>query len=220
MIRLDIGNPDMPPDEIVVEKLYASAKQGAHHGYAGYRGLPVFRQAVADYYARRFDVTLDPDTQVVPLIGSKEGIVNMALAFLDVGDLALLPDPGYAPYAAGARLAGADFVTFPLLAENGFLPDLDAIPADVADRARLMWLNYPNNPTGAIADLDFLARVVDFARQSQHPAVLRRPLQRCDLRRLRRPQHFAGRRRSRTSPWSSTRSRRPSIWPDGGSGWR
>jgi len=165
MIRLDIGNPDLPPDDAVIEALYASAKRPEVHGYSGYRGLPTLRRAMADYYARRFSVTLDPDRQVVPLIGSKEGIVNMALAWLDGGDLALLPDPGYAPYAAGARLAGADFVTFPLLAENSFLPDFDAIPAAVAGRARLMWLNYPNNPTGAVADRDFLARAVDFARQ-------------------------------------------------------
>jgi len=165
VIRLDIGNPDLPPDDAVIEALYASAKRSEVHGYSGYRGLPTLRRAIADYYARRFNVTLDPDKQVVPLIGSKEGIVNMALAWLDGGDLALLPDPGYAPYAAGARLAGADYVTFPLLAENGFLPDFAAIPAAVADRARLIWLNYPNNPTGAVADRDFLARAVDFARQ-------------------------------------------------------
>ncbi len=165
VIRLDIGNPDLPPDGAVIEALYASAKRPEVHGYSGYRGLPALRRAIADYYARRFGVTLDPDKQVVPLIGSKEGIINMALAWLDGGDLALLPDPGYAPYAAGARLAGADYVTFPLLAENGFLPDFAAIPTAVADRARLIWLNYPNNPTGAVADRDFLARAVDFARQ-------------------------------------------------------
>ncbi|HOU15898.1 MAG TPA: type II 3-dehydroquinate dehydratase [Anaerolineae bacterium] len=179
VIRLDIGNPDMPPAEAVIETLYAAAKRPDVHGYSGYRGLPEFRRALAGYYARRFGVTLDPDKQVVPLIGSKEGIVNMALAWLDADDLALLPDPGYAPYAAGARLAGADFVTFPLLAENGFLPDFDAIPAEVADRAKLMWLNYPNNPTGAVADLDFLARAVDFARR--HGILLCYDAPYCDL---------------------------------------
>ncbi len=179
VIRLDIGNPDMPPDDAVIEALYAAAKRPNVHGYSGYRGLPEFRRALAGYYARRFGVTLDPDRQVVPLIGSKEGIVNMALAWLDAGDLALLPDPGYAPYAAGARLAGAEFETFPLLAENGFLPDFDAIPAEAADRAKLMWLNYPNNPTGAVADLDFLARAVDFARQ--HDILLCYDAPYCDL---------------------------------------
>jgi len=187
MIRLDIGNPDMPPDDTVIEALYASAKKPGVHGYSGYRGLPAFRRALAGYYARRFGVTLDPDKQVVPLIGSKEGIVNMALAWLDAGDssrgltasLALLPDPGYAPYAAGARLAGAEFETFPLLAENGFLPDFDAIPAEVADRAKLLWLNYPNNPTGAVADLDFLAQAVNFARR--HGILLCYDAPYCDL---------------------------------------
>ncbi len=165
VIRLDMGNPDLPPDRRVIDALYASAKKSDTHGYSGYRGLPEFRQALAGYYKRRFGVTLDPETQVLPLIGSKEGIVNIALALLDAGDLALLPDPGYAPYAGGARLAGADYVTFPLLAENAFLPDLEAIPSAVADRATLMWLNYPNNPTGAVADLGFLKRVVAFARR-------------------------------------------------------
>ncbi len=179
MIRLDMGNPDLPPDDAVIEALYASARRPDVHGYSGYRGLPEFRRALAGYYARRFGVTLDPDKQVVPLIGSKEGIVNMALAWLDAGDLALLPDPGYAPYAAGARLAGADFETFPLLAEHGFLPDFDAIPDKIADRAKLMWLNYPNNPTGAVADLDFLARAVDFARQ--HGILLCYDAPYCDL---------------------------------------
>ncbi|MBN2003874.1 MAG: type II 3-dehydroquinate dehydratase [Anaerolineae bacterium] len=179
MIRLDMGNPDMSPDDAVIEALYASARKPGVHGYSGYRGLPAFRRALAGYYARRFGVMLDPDKQVVPLIGSKEGIVNMALAWLDAGDLALLPDPGYAPYAAGARLAGADFETFPLLAENGFLPDFDAIPAETADRAKLMWLNYPNNPTGAVADLDFLARAVDFARR--HGILLCYDAPYCDL---------------------------------------
>ncbi len=179
VIRLDIGNPDMPPDDRVIEALYTAAKRPDVHGYSGYRGLPEFRRALARYYARRFGVPLDPDRQVAPLIGSKEGIVNMALAWLDAGDAALLPDPGYAPYAAGARLAGAEFETFPLLAENGFLPDFDAIPAEVANRAKLMWLNYPNNPTGAVADLDFLARAVDFARQ--HGILLCYDAPYCDL---------------------------------------
>ena len=165
VIRLDIGNPDMPPPDGVVEALCRSARQPDHHGYPGYRGLPALREAIASYYERRFGVSLDPETQVVPLIGSKEGIVNVALACLDPGDLALVPDPGYAPYTMGTILAGAEVYTFPLLPERGFRPDLDAIPADVADRAVLIWLNYPNNPTGAVAGLEFFARAVDFARR-------------------------------------------------------
>jgi LL-diaminopimelate aminotransferase len=179
VIRLDIGSPDLPPEGGVVEALYQSARRPDSHGYPGYRGIPELRRAVADYYGRRFGVELDADTQVVPLIGSKEGIVNLALACLDPGDLVLVPDPGYAPYTMGTLLAGGEVVTFPLLAENDFLPDLDAIPAEVADRAVLMWLNYPNNPTGAVAGLDFFARAVSFAHE--HSILLCHDAPYCDV---------------------------------------
>jgi LL-diaminopimelate aminotransferase len=165
VIRLDVGNPDMPPPDAVTQTLCRSTLEPRSHGYPGYRGIPALRQAIADYYARRFGVRLDPDREVVPLIGSKEGLVNLSLACLDRGDLALVPDPSYAPYARGALLAGAQVYTFPLLPEHGFLPDLHAIPSEVTDRAVLIWLNYPNNPTGATAGLDFFARAVDFARR-------------------------------------------------------
>jgi LL-diaminopimelate aminotransferase len=179
VIRLDIGSPDLPPPDDVVDVLCQAARRPESHGYSGYRGIPELRQAVANYYGRRFGVELDADSQVVPLIGSKEGIVNMAMAFLDPGDLALVPDPGYAPYTMGAALAGAEVSTFPLLAENGFLPDLDAILTDVADRTALMWLNYPNNPTGATADLGFFVRAVDFARR--HDLLLCHDAPYCDV---------------------------------------
>jgi LL-diaminopimelate aminotransferase len=179
VIRLDVGSPDLPPEDDVVDTLYQSARQPDHHGYPGYRGIPELRQAVADYYGRRFGVELDVDTQIVPLIGSKEGIVNLALACLDPGDLVLVPDPGYAPYTMGTLLAGGEVVTFPLLAENDFLPDLDGIPANAADRAVLMWLNYPNNPTGAVAGLDFFARAVDFCRE--HGILLCHDAPYCDV---------------------------------------
>ncbi len=165
VIRLDIGNPDLPPAEHIVEALYHSAKNPGHHGYPGFSGIPTLREAIADYYARRFGVELDPESEVVPLIGSKEGIVNIALATIDPGDLALVPDPGYPPYRMGVFLAGGEAHYIPLLAENGFRPDLSAIPAEVAERAELMWLCYPNNPTGAVTGLDFFAEVVDFARE-------------------------------------------------------
>lgn len=167
VIRLDIGNPDLPPPDRVVDALCNTARGDANHGYAGYRGIPALRQAIADTYALRFGIDLDPESQVVPLIGSKEGIVNLALAILDPGDLVLVPDPGYAPYTMGALLAGAEVVTFPLTAARDFLPALEEIPAEVADRAVMMWLNYPNNPTGAVVDLAFLAEVVAFAREHQ-----------------------------------------------------
>ena len=179
VIRLDVGNPDLPPSDEVIEALCQSAHCPEHHGYPGYRGLPALRQAIASYYERRFGVTLDPETQVVPLIGSKEGIINLALACLDPGDLALVPDPGYAPYTRGVALAGAQVHAFPLLPERGFLPDLDAIPAGVADRAVLMWLNYPNNPTGAVADLEFFAQAVEYARR--HNLLLCHDAPYCDV---------------------------------------
>jgi LL-diaminopimelate aminotransferase len=165
VIRLDMGNPDLPPSDEVIEALCLSARHPDHHGYPGFRGLPAMREAVAGYYERRFGVTLAPETEVVLLIGSKEGIIHIAMAHLDPGDLALVPDPGYAPYTLGTAMAGAEVLTFPLLPERGFLPDLDSIPAAAADKAVLMWLNYPNNPTGATASLEFLARAVDFARR-------------------------------------------------------
>lgn len=179
VIRLDVGNPDMPPPESIVDALERSARQPGNHGYPGSRGILEFREAVAGYYKRRFGVALDPDTQVVPLIGSKEGIVNMALACLDPGDLALVPDPGYAPYALGAALAGAEVYTVRLLAERGYLPDLDAIPGEVADRASVLWLNYPNNPTGATADLGFFGNAVAYARQ--HNLLLCHDAPYCDI---------------------------------------
>ncbi len=165
VIRLDVGSPDMPPPDPVIEKLIESARNPAHHGYSGYRGTPDFREACAEYYSRRFGVELNPDTEVLPCIGSKEGIANIALAFLEPGYVALVPDPAYPTYSRGAYLAGADVYYMPLLAENDFLPDLDAIPEDVLNRARLLWLNYPNNPTGAVADMDFLRKAVAFCRE-------------------------------------------------------
>ncbi len=165
IIRLDIGSPDLPPADFIIDALCRSAHQPDLHGYGGYYGIPALRRAIADYYARRFGVQLDPDRHVVPLIGSKEGIVNMALSFIDPGDAALVPDPSYLPYTTGTLLAGGEPIFFPLLAERDFLPDLDAIPEEAARRAKILWLNYPNNPTGATATLDFFAEAVAFARQ-------------------------------------------------------
>jgi LL-diaminopimelate aminotransferase len=165
VIRLDIGSPDLPPPDFAIEAMYRSAQDASHHGYSGFYGTPELRQAVATYYERRFGVELDPDREVTSLIGSKEGIVNVALAFVDPGELVLVPDPGYLPYSMGALLAGGKPRHFPLPAERDYLPDLDEIPVDVADSACILWLNYPNNPTGAIAPLAFFERAVDFARR-------------------------------------------------------
>lgn len=164
VIRFDIGSPDMPPPDFVIEKLAEVAAKPDVHGYSGYRGTPEFRRAVADYYQRRFNVAVDPDKQVLPLIGSKEGIVNLALATLSQDDLVLTPSLAYPAYVMGAILAGADTYEMKMNAHNGFKPDFDEIPADVADRAKIMWLCYPNNPTGVLADLDYYQTAVDFCR--------------------------------------------------------
>ena len=166
VIRLDIGSPDQPPSPQIIESLYQSAKDPTHHGYAGYFGTPQLRRAISDYYLRRFDVELDTKTQVLPLLGSKEGIFNLAWAYLDPGDVALVPDPGYPTYTAGANLAGGEIYYFPLQARLGWLPDLDAIPSEVLRRAKLMWLNYPNNPTTATAPIEFFERALAFARKN------------------------------------------------------
>ncbi|MGQ9599513.1 MAG: LL-diaminopimelate aminotransferase [Anaerolineae bacterium] len=165
IIRLDIGSPDLPPPDWITEAMYRSAQNPAHHGYGGYYGIPELRRAMATYYERRFGVRLDPNREVVPLIGSKEGIANVALAFVDPGDVVLVPDPGYPTYSAGTLLAGGVPYPVPLLAENSFLMDLDSIPSEVARSAKILWLGYPNNPTGAVASLEFFERVVAFARR-------------------------------------------------------
>jgi LL-diaminopimelate aminotransferase len=165
IIRLDMGSPDGPTPDFILRSLERSAADPRHHSYAGYLGTPALRQALVDYYATRYGVSLSVSDEVLPLLGSKEGIANMAFAWLDPGDLALVPDPGYPTYRMGAAMAGAEVCDMPLLPENGFLPDFSAIPQDVAARARLMWLNYPNNPTGAVATPEFFAGAVDFCRR-------------------------------------------------------
>lgn len=165
VIGLHMGSPDMPPPDSVINHLESSARESSHHGYAGFTGTPGLRSAIADYYSERFGVSLDPSTEVLPLIGSKEGIAHIALSYLDAGDVALVPDPGYPTYAMGAAMAGGEPCLYALDADNGFLPDLDSIPADLLERARIMWINYPNNPTGAVATLDDYARLVNFARE-------------------------------------------------------
>ena len=162
VIGLDIGSPDMPPPEIVIDALDKSIHHAGHHSYSGYKGTPSFCAAIARHYRERFGVTLDPNTQVLPLIGSKEGIVNLSLAYLDRGDIALVPNVGYPSYSLGAQLAGAEVYWLPVDGAGGYLPDFDAIPAEVLTRAKLLWVNYPSNPTGATAELDFYQRAVDF----------------------------------------------------------
>jgi LL-diaminopimelate aminotransferase len=164
VIRIDIGSPDLPPPEPVVEMLDRSARDSHKHGYSSFSGTPALREGIAGYYRRRFGVELDPESQVLPLIGSKEGIFHLPMAFVDPGTVVLVPDPGYPTYRNAVPLVGGELHPMPLLEENGWLPDLEAIPADVVSRARVMWLNYPNNPTAAVAPFPFLERAVAFAR--------------------------------------------------------
>jgi LL-diaminopimelate aminotransferase len=165
IVDFGIGDPDLPTPSHIIERMCQAAHDPVNHRYPETDGLPELRQAIAEWYGRRFGVELDPAKEVLPLIGSKEGIGHMALCFIEPGDLALVPDPGYPPFSLGTILAGGEPYFMPLKEENDFLPDFEVIPDDVADKAKLMWLNYPNNPTGAIADLDFFDKAVHFAQQ-------------------------------------------------------
>ncbi len=165
VVSLGIGDPDLPTPDYIVGELKRTAEIPANHRYPDYYGLPELRKAVASWYQKRFGVELHPDNEVVPLIGSKEGIFNIALAYIDPGDVALVPDPGYPVYSIGTMLAGGTAHYMPLLEENDFLPDLDAIPASVLEKARVLWINYPNNPTSAIAPMEFFEKVIAFANQ-------------------------------------------------------
>jgi len=165
VISLGIGDPDAPTPQVVVDAMREHVARPDTHRYPSNRGRASFREAVAAFYERRFGVALDPETEIIPALGAKEAIANVNLAYLDPGDVALASDPGYPVYTTGPLLAGAEPVSLPLAPERGFLPDLEAIPPEVAERTRLMFLNYPNNPTGAVVEDDFFARVVEFARR-------------------------------------------------------
>ncbi len=162
-VSFGIGDPDLPTPDHIVDRLCEAARDPETHRSPESEGLPVLRQAIADWYQRRFGVMLDPATEVLPLIGSKEGIGHMAFCFIEPGNIALVPSPGYPVYSMGTLLAGGEPYYLPLTEENDYLPDLDGIPADVLAKAKLLWINYPNNPTGAVADIDFYRRVVEFA---------------------------------------------------------
>jgi LL-diaminopimelate aminotransferase len=170
VISLGIGDPDLPTPERIVAVLQETAADPSNHRYPSYSGLAELRQAIAGWYRERAGVTLDAATEILPTLGSKDGIAHVPLALVDPGDVVLAPDPGYTVYATGALMAGAEPYSMPLTADGHWLPDLDAIPDDIADRARLMWLNYPNNPTAAVADREFLERAVAFCRR--HEIVL------------------------------------------------
>lgn len=167
VISFGIGDPDLPTPPHVLDALKTAADTPANHRYPETDGLPELRRAMAEWYERRFGVELDPDKETLPLIGSKEGIGHVSLCFIDPGDVALVPDPAYPVYAVGTMFAGGEVYPLPLEEERGFLPVLDAIPADVARRAKVLWINYPNNPTGAVATPEFFERVVHFARRHE-----------------------------------------------------
>jgi LL-diaminopimelate aminotransferase len=165
VVTFAIGDPDIPTPKHIMEALHAAADDPANHRYPESDGLPELRRSMANWYEKRFGLTFDPDKEVQPLLGSKEGINNVALCLVDPGDVVLIPSPGYPPYTSGTIFAGGEPYYMPLLEENDFLPDFSAIPEDVARRAKLLWLNYPNNPTGAVAELGFFEEAVRFAKK-------------------------------------------------------
>jgi len=167
IIDLGVGDPDIPTPGNVIQKLYEAAQNPSTHRYPAYSGMKDFNVCVARWYQKRFGVVLDPETQVCTLIGSKEGLAHIPLAFINQGDISLVPSPAYPVYHTGTLFAGGVSHFMPLKKENGFLPDLEAIPEDVAQKAKLMFLNYPNNPTSAVADLEYFRKAVSFAQKNK-----------------------------------------------------
>jgi LL-diaminopimelate aminotransferase len=165
VVTFAIGDPDIPTPKHIMDAFHAAADDPANHRYPESDGLPELRRSIAGWYERRFGLKFDPDKEVLPLIGSKEGIANIAYCLIDPGDVALVPDPGYPVYSIGAMFAGGEPYFMPLREENDFLPDFSEIPEDVARRAKVLWLNYPNNPTAAVAGLDFFEEAVRFAKK-------------------------------------------------------
>jgi LL-diaminopimelate aminotransferase len=165
VVSFGIGDPDIPTPAHIIERLCKEAHVPANQRYPESEGLPELRKTIASWYQQRFGVTLDPEKEVAPLIGSKEGIAHVALCLLNPGDIALITDPGYPVYTIGTKLAGGTPYYLPISPKNNFLPDLDNIPGDVLEKTKVLWLNYPNNPTGAVADLKFFNKAVEFAKK-------------------------------------------------------
>lgn len=166
LIDLSIGDPDIPTPAHIIEAMKKAVDKPEHHRYPSYEGMPSFREAVADWYRNRFRVALDPKAEVISLIGSKEGIGHIPLAFINPGDAVLVPSPGYPVYPVGTAFAGGEPFLMPLLEENNFLPDFSSIPDTVCERSKLMFLNYPNNPTAAVAQKDFFETAISFAEKN------------------------------------------------------
>lgn len=165
IISLGIGGPDRPPSEKVVSTLQKEASVETNHSYQSYNGLPELRKAFAEWYQKKYDVKLDPNTEILPLIGSKEGILHISLTFLNPGDGVLVPDPGYPTYTSVSRLVGAEIYTYDLKEENDWLPDFEALEKLPLDRIKLMWVNYPHMPTGKQADMNTFKKIVDFGKK-------------------------------------------------------
>ena len=166
VINLGIGSPDLPPHPSVIEVLEREAAKDNTHGYPGnYRGIPTLRQAMADWYARYYQVALNPATEILPLIGSKEGIMHICMTYLQEGDEALVPNPGYPAYTSAVRIAGATVVPYELTEERGWLPDLDALELRDLSKVKMMWINYPHMPTGALANKDFFEAIIAFGKK-------------------------------------------------------
>lgn len=165
VINLGIGSPDLPPAKVVTDTLSAEAAKADTHGYQSYKGIPALREAIASWYARYYGVSLDPNKEVLPLMGSKEGIVHVCMTYLEEGDEALIPNPGYPTYASAVRLSGATAVPYRMDEAGGWLPDLDVLAGLVTERTKLMWLNYPHMPTGTQAPESFFEELVAFARE-------------------------------------------------------
>lgn len=165
LIDLSIGDPDIPTPKHIVDAMKIAVEKPAHHRYPSYEGMFSYREAVAGWYKQRFNVILDPETEVLSLIGSKEGIGHIPLAFVNPGDVVLVPSPGYPVYPVGTMFAGGEAYIMPLKEENGFLPDFKAIPGDILKRAKLMFLNYPNNPTATVASDGFFKKAIELAEK-------------------------------------------------------
>lgn len=167
VIRLDEGSPDLPPPKEVIEMLALSASQDSTHSYQSHRGTKELREAWTGMYQRLYGLNLDPETEVIPLLGSKEGIIHFPMTVVDPGDIVLVPDPGYITYTRGAIMAGGQPLNFNLPRENHYLPELEKLPVDVLKRVKLVWLNYPNNPTAAFASKDFFESIIRLAHRYQ-----------------------------------------------------
>ncbi len=165
IIKIDMGSPDLPPEKFIIDRLKISADSPNSHGYTAMGGTPGFKKATAEYYKNRFNVDLNPSSEVLGLIGSKEGLFALTQVVVNPGDFVIVPDPGYPVYSGSAKIAGGQIYFIPILEENNFLPDLKSIPESVLEKTKLIWINYPNNPTGAIAPFTFFEEIVDFARQ-------------------------------------------------------